>query len=613
MCGITGWIDFNQDLTQTEKIINRMTASLEKRGPNAGGVYLSEHAALGHRRLVVIDPEGGGQPMHKTFAGNRYTIVYNGELYNTLEIRSQLEHCGHVLQSRNSDTEVLLTAYIQWGTECINKCNGIFAFAIWDDHEQSLFMARDRLGVKPLFYTCKNEMVCFASEMKAILAHPQMKAEVDAEGLAEIFVMGPARTPGVGVFKGIQELKPGHFMVFDRSGLHVQRYWQLSSQPHTEDLPTTAAHLRALLEDTVQRQLIADVPVCTLLSGGLDSSALTAMAAKHFGGEPLKTFSVNYLDQEQYFRSNAFEKDADAPWIQIVANHLGTLHKEIIINSQELFENLPAALLANDLPGMTDIDSSLLLFCKAIKKEAVVALSGECADEVFGGYPWFTQAPSLTTQGFPWIRQLDKREQFFSPTLLHSISVQDYAWERYKEALAEVPRLEGENPEEASIREMFYLNISRFMPTLLDRKDRMSMACGLEVRVPFSDHRLVEYVWNIPWYLKNYKNMSKGILRLALQDLLPDEVLFRPKSPYPRIHHPQYERLIRQKLQSIVEDNHSPLHSLINKAAVEQVLYAKGGVMNQPWFGQLMGEIQFMAYLIQINYWLISYNINLCI
>lgn len=615
MCGIAGWIDFNSDLRHQGKVINSMCATLEKRGPNASGTYLSSQAILGHRRLVVIDPEGGGQPMSKIYAGKSYTITYNGELYNTLEIRQLLESYGHLFLSRNSDTEVLLTAYIHWGKECVKKFNGIFAFAIWDESEQSLFMARDRLGVKPLFYSRKGKRLLFASEIKALLAHPGIKAEIDREGLAEIFAMGPARTPGLGVFKGIHELKPGHTISYNRNEMQIERYWQLESAPHQEDLETTTAHLRELLEDTVQRQLIADVPVCTLLSGGLDSSALTALAVRHFQAQDLilKTFSVNYRDQEQYFKANQFERDADAPWIKTVSTSLGTIHREIVIDSQELAGALPAALMANDLPGMTDIDASLLLFCQEIKKEAVVALSGECADEVFGGYPWFRQANSLQGQGFPWIRQLAARAQYLSPALLNSISMQEYAWERYKEALKEVPRLEGEKQDEASIRELFYLNISRFMPTLLDRKDRMSMACGLEVRVPFSDHRLVEYVWNIPWAMKNDKNMSKGILRRALIGLLPNEVLFRPKSPYPKNHHPQYQELIRSELQRIINDTSSPLLALINKTMIEQVLFSGRAFMDQPWFGQLMGTVQFMAYLIQINRWLQVYNINLCL
>ncbi len=616
MCGIVGWIDYNNDLKQQNQVIEAMTASLERRGPNASGCYLSTHAALGHRRLVVVDPEGGGQPMSKMRDGKSYTIIYNGELYNTLEIRRLLESYGHQFLSRNSDTEVLLTAYIQWGKECVKRLNGIFAFAVWDESEQSLFMSRDRLGVKPLFYIRRGNLFLFASEIKALLAHPAIEAQLDGEGLAEIFALGPARTPGMGIFKGINELKPGHSLLFNNhNGMQVQRYWQLESLPHLEDLDTTAAHVRELLQDTVLRQLVADVPVCTLLSGGLDSSALTAIAARHYQTQnmTLKTFSVNYLDQAQYFLANQFEKDADAPWIEQVSSSLGTIHKEILINSHELAGALPAALMANDLPGMTDIDASLLLFCRAIKQEAVVALSGECADEVFGGYPWFRQAEALQGHGFPWIRNIEARSKYLSPSLLGQISLQDYAWQKYKEALAEVPRLDEENQHEASIRELFYLNISRFMPTLLDRKDRMSMACGLEIRVPFSDHRLVEYVWNIPWAMKNDQDMSKGILRRALRGLLPDQVIYRPKSPYPKTHHPHYQIIIKSELQRIIKDPASPLLELVNKPAVEQILDSGQAFMNQPWFGQLMGGVQFMAYLIQINRWLLAYNIKLCI
>jgi asparagine synthase (glutamine-hydrolysing) len=477
-------------------------------------------------------------------------------------------------------------------------------------------MARDRLGVKPLFYVKKGNSFLFASEIKALLVHPQVEPVVDAEGLAEIFVLGPARTPGNGVFKGLYEVKPGHTLTYDYQGIHIHRYWCLESFPHQEDLDTTTCHLRELFQDTVKMQLVADVPICTFLSGGLDSSAITAVAAqvlREQGRPPLKTFSVDYLENDKYYRSNSFETSADTPWAERVSKYLGTDHEAIFIDSKELSNALRPSMEAHDLPGMTDIDASLYLFCREVRQGAVVALSGECADEILGGYPWFRAAEELGFDSFPWIRMLAERNAYLSPELVKKMNPEAYSRARYLEALTEVPRLEGESLAEARVREMFYLNISRFMPTLLDRKDRMSMAWGLEVRVPFSDHRLLEYIWNIPWSMKNHNGMSKGILRRALHGLLPNEVLLRQKSPYPKTHHPIYGQAVRSKLKIVLKNPASPLLELVNQEALDGILDSGQAFLKMPWFGQLMGDVQFMAYLLQVNRWLLKYKVKISI
>lgn len=614
MCGISGWIDWYLDLTGQGQIVQAMTRSLANRGPDAEGIWLSPNAALGHRRLIVVDPEGGLQPMSRSRAGNICTIVYNGELYNTDDLRRELQAHGCTFQSRNSDTEILLLAYMQWGPACVDKFNGIFAFAIWDEQSQSLFMARDRLGVKPFFYTQTGKSFLFASELKALLAHPEVSADIDHEGLAELLIMGPSRTPGQGVFRNVKELKPGHSMLYNRKGLRLQRYWALESRPHEDDLTKTVDTVRQLFFDSVSRQLVADVPVCTLLSGGLDSSAITAVAAREFrqsGFDPLHTYSVDYLGNADHFRPNQFQPDADAAWVRTVAGYLGTEHHYINIDNLELANALEASLTANDLPGMADIDSSLYLFCTEIKKQATVALSGECADEIFGGYPWFFNPEILSRDSFPWIRMIDERIEMLSPEIAALIHPQEYLADRYQEAMAETPYLAGESQLSARIRQMFYLNITRFMPTLLDRKDRMSMACGLEVRVPFSDHRLLEYVWNIPWEMKTCDNMAKGILRRALAGFLPEQVLARPKSPYPKTHNPYYLALMRERVQDILSEPASPVLNLIHPAFVQARLASSRPFMPQPWFGQLMGEAQYLAYLIQLNSWLVNYKVQI--
>ena len=615
MCGITGWIDWKSNLNDKRFILAKMVETLKNRGPDASGYWLSEHAAIGHRRLSVVDPEGGVQPMVRKRVGREYVITYNGELYNTQDLRVELENLGYTFNS-HSDTEVLLTSYIEWGTDCVRRFNGIFAFGIWSEYDQSLFLARDRFGVKPLFYTEKNGTFIFSSEIKALLAHPSVEPVIGIEGIAELFFIGPARTPGHGVYRGISELKPGYSLYYNREGIKINKYWSLESKPHIDDLDSTETCIRELFRDSVERQLIADVPVCTLLSGGLDSSAITAFAAsgfKKYGLGELHTYSIDYIGNDQYFKPNDFQPNSDAPWIKRVSEFLGTKHHYIMIDTPQLVDSLTTALHARDLPGMADIDSSLYLFCREVKKEATVALSGECADEIFGGYPWFHREELFNANTFPWSLALKERTTLLSPDILKLINPEEYVAKRYSDTLKEVPVLDGENAEESRRRELFYLNINWFMTTLLDRKDRMSMATGLEVRVPFCDHRLVEYVWNIPWWMKNFNQREKGILRQALKGILPDDVLERRKSPYPKTHNPSYLAAVSNWLSRILDDKGSPIHDLINTNVVRTMIESKELEFKRPWFGQLMNTAQLYAYLIQVDIWLREYKVNIAI
>lgn len=613
MCGITGWVNWDKNLENEGNIVVKMMETLAARGPDASGVYLSKHAAFGHRRLSVVDPENGAQPMIRYRGERRYIITYNGELYNTPELRQCLESEGYRFRT-NCDTEVLLTGYIEWGAACVERFNGIFAFGIWDETEETLFLARDRIGVKPLFYTTCGSGFLFGSELKALLAHPEVKPQIDKEGLAEVFIIGPARTPGHGVFRGISELRPGHSMVYSRKGMEIRQFWSLQSMPHNDDFNSTVYTIRELLQDIVKRQLVADVPVCTLLSGGLDSSALTALASDIYqkgGLGNIHTYSVDYLDNERYFTANSFQPNADSPWVRRVSELFSTCHHDIVLDTPELSGFLPQATISRDLPGMADVDTSLYLFCREIKKGATVALSGECADEVFGGYPWFYREEMINASCFPWAPKPEVRMEWLSPELWSAIKPQEYLQQRYQEALAEVPRLAGEDAQSSRMREIFYLSLTRWMPTLLDRKDRMSMASGLEVRVPYCDHRLVEYVWNVPWDMKNYQSREKGLLRHSLVGVLPEDVLWRRKSPYPKTHNPSYLNAVRQWLLQILNDPSSPLRDVVNVKRVRSMVQPEATVTNLPWFGQLMGSAQLFAYLIQVDTWLREYKVEL--
>ncbi|MDF2670489.1 MAG: asparagine synthase [Paenibacillus sp.] len=611
MCGITGWVDYRKDLTHYPSILINMTDTMALRGPDASGNWLTTHCALGHRRLSVMDPENGAQPMTRRRGDYAFTIVYNGELYNAPELKRELELRGHRF-STTCDTEVLLVSFIEWGRSCVDRLNGIFAFAIWSEEDESLFAARDRVGVKPFFYSYSHGSFLFGSEPKAILAHPSFQPEVDREGLAELFIIGPARTPGSGIYRGMAELKPGHCMVVDANGVSIKTYWQLESRPHEDDIEATAAQVRELLIDTVERQLASDVPVCTLLSGGLDSSALTAIAVdsyKRNGKGTLHTYSVDYVDNDKHFKSSVFTPNSDAPWIERMVDHLGTVQHNVVFDTPELVDSLRETVYARDMPGMADIDGSLYLFCREIKKGATVAISGEAADEIFGGYPWFHREESLNANTFPWSLSADTRLSIMSPELLDWLQPQATLDARYEQALSEVPRLAGETGQARRMREMSYLNITRFMPTLLDRKDRMSMAVGLEVRVPFCDHRLIEYVWNIPWEIKTSGDREKGILRKALKGILPDDVLTRKKSPYPKTHNPNYLHALQSQLLDILNEPSSPILQFIDVNRVRKLAELDASQMNLPWFGQLMSGPQLLAYLAMMNMWLKEYKV----
>ncbi len=611
MCGITGWVDFKKPLVREQSIMEKMTDTLSNRGPDDTNIWGKRHVLFGHKRLAVVDLEGGRQPMTRTHQGYDYTICYNGELYNTEDLRKELRQRGHQFKS-HSDTEVLLHSYMEWKEECIDRLNGIFAFTVWDEKRDLLFAARDRLGVKPFFYTEQGSSFLFGSEIKAILAHPEVKAKVDRSGLAEIFGLGPSRSPGSGVFKGIKEIRPGHAMIFSKDGLTVWRYWNVKSEKHTDSFEETVENVRSLFQDAVTRQLVSDVPVCTFLSGGVDSSAITATAAKHFekeGKGPLHTFSIDYEDNEQYFTSSSFQPNADGPWIKKMSDAFATVHHNCVISQEELAAYLEEAVLVRDLPGMADVDSSLLWFCREIKKDFVVSLSGECADEIFGGYPWFHSAEDV--KGFPWMRSMEERIGLLRDGWQKKLNLGEYVKAKYEETVQETPLLEGETGAEKRRRELFYLNMLWFMTTLLDRKDRMSMGASLEVRVPFADHRLVEYVWNIPWDVKMHGSREKGIFRKALEGILPDEVLYRKKSPYPKTHHPAYTKAVIRWLESLLEQKDSALYVFLDKKKLERLIETEGASFQVPWYGQLMKGPQLIAHLAQIHTWFENYRIDI--
>ena len=609
MCGFVGFANLKENISSKTNIYN-MNESISKRGPDEDGYYYEEHICLGHKRLIVVDPDGGKQPMSAMKDGNLYTIVYNGQLYNTKDLRSELEENGFTFDSY-SDTEVLLKSFIFWKYDVVKKLNGIFSFAIWNSKKNELFLARDHFGVKPLFYTIYNNTLVFASEIKALFKYPGIEAKLDEQSIAELFGIGPARTAGLGIFKNIYEIKPAHFGIFNENGLHIERYWKLESKVHTDNLGKTCDNVRFLLEDSISRQLVSDVPLCTFLSGGLDSSIITLYASKYCKKHnlpPLNTYSVDYVDNDKNFVKTDFQPNSDNYYINLMTEKLNTNHHTVVLDTPELASALEDAMIARDFPGMADVDSSLLLFCKNVKQNATVSLTGECADEIFGGYPWFFRADALNSNTFPWSIAITERQNLLNPQIASKVNLKNYIDYRYQESLDEVDILDEDSMETAEKRRISHLTLNWFMQTLLDRSDRMAMYNGFELRVPFCDYRLAEYVWNIPWKMKALHGREKGLLRYIMKDLLPEEIVDRKKSPYPKTWNPTYLATVKDMLTKIMNDSNAPINNLLNRNYILKILETDGKAFTRPWFGQLMTGPQLMAYLCQVNMWLERYN-----
>lgn len=611
MCGFAGIVDFKKILTNEQVHLESMTDTLKMRGPDQHGYKSYPHVLFGHRRLIVVDPKGGLQPMTKEQGGFQYTLIYNGELYNTEDIRKELLNNGYQFDSY-SDTEVLLTAYMCWGVNCVEKLNGIFAFAVYDEKLEQVLLVRDQLGVKPFFYSIQGTTLILGSEIKTVLAHPAVSPTVDREGLTEIFGLGPAVRPGSAVFKEISELPPAHLAIINKKDIVIKEYWQLRATENHETLEEATEHLQHLLIDAIERQLVGDVPLCTFLSGGLDSSAISAIAARSYKkrNKVLTTYSLDYEDNDKYFRASIYQPTSDQYWALQMAEFIQSNHRTYTIKHDELAYALRSAVLARDLPGMADIDSSLFLFCKEIREDFIVALSGECADEVFGGYPWYTRPELRNLETFPWSNFVRSRKQLLSPEYA-SLPLEEIVQENYLDSLKLVPQLGYESLERQRTREIFYLNMKWFMVNLLNRKDRMSMANSLEVRVPFADYRLVEYAFNLPDDYLFYQGREKGLLRKALKGILPEDIIYRKKSPYPKTHNPIYTQLVSNMLSEVLQNKNAPLFTIINKEFAQKLVDTKGEAYTRPWFGQLMTGPQLIAYLVQLNIWLESYKVKL--
>ncbi|GDY32568.1 asparagine synthase (glutamine-hydrolyzing) [Gandjariella thermophila] len=578
MCGIAGWVSFDRDLATERATVDAMTETMACRGPDARGTWIDGPAALGHRRLAVIDIEGGAQPMSVDTPDGAVAMTYSGEAYNYAELKEELRRRGHRFRTE-SDTEVVLHGYLEWGEAVVDRLNGMYAFAIWDSRTRRLVMVRDRMGIKPFYFYRTPDGVLFGSEPKAILANPLAKRVVDADGLREL--MSFSKTPGHAIWSGMREVVPGTLVVVDADGLRERTYWKLSTREHTDDQDTTVGRVRELLDDIVRRQLVADVPRCVLLSGGLDSSAITALSARQLAAhdEKVRSFAVDFVGQAENFKPDDLRATPDTPYVHDVAQHVASQHRDIVLDHHTLAdpEVRRAVIRARDIPaGLGDLDASLYLLFKAIREHSTVALSGESADEVFGGYAWFHDPAIQRADTFPWLAHRmmaeSNRMRLLEPGLESRLDMFGYIQDRYREAVAEVEPLPGADEHEQRMRVISYLHLTRFVRVLLDRKDRMSMAVGLEVRVPFCDHRLVEYVYNTPWSLKTFDGREKSLLRHATQDVLPRSVVQRVKSPYPSTQDPHYAGALQQLGKELLAEPSHPIFQLVNRSWLDETL-----------------------------------------
>ena len=604
MCSICGMIDFKEK--PSEELLNKMGSVMKSRGPDATDSYCDQTVALHHNRLSVMDPKNGRQPMRATFEGREYVIVYNGEIYNSPELRKELEPYGAIFKT-NCDTETVLWCYIIFGNECPKKLNGIFAFAVYDVHDRKVFFARDRLGVKPFFFAEKDGQFLFASEIKALLQNPNVSRKIDREGLWQLIFLSPVTLSGSGVFRDIKELKPAECAEFSESGLKVWKYWFLEAKPWSGDAKLAANDVGELIADAVRRQTVSDVPLCTFLSGGLDSSVLTALAAEIYRkkGKTLSTYSFEYEGNRENFKQSLFQPQGDDEFARYLARWLMTDHTVLIAPNCEVADCLLPATDARDFPGQADIDSSLLLFCRQVKKHHTVAISGECSDEIFGGYPWFYRPEMLYRDFFPWIHEPMARASIFRADFAHAEEGFSYLSGEYKKIINDCLTLPWDSDSMRQSRIATCLSVGYFMTSLLERKDRMSMYSGLEVRVPFADHRIIEYVYNVPWEIKFQNGVEKALLRNSMTKYLPEKILWRKKSPYPKTHSPEYRKKVTEMLKDRL-DRHGILSEVVDKNVLESALLGE----DKTWFGQLMSTPQLIAWLIQFDYWVEKYNVE---
>lgn len=531
-----------------------------------------------------------------------------GWIRNADALRSELRSESAVPEPDATLSQLLLHAYRRWGERCVEKLEGPVICIVVDHARERLLLATDRMGeAGPVFYAAHGKSVSFAGHPAPLLEAPNVSRVVNADGWREVFGLGPARTPGRTPFRDVFSLPAGYLLTADAHGQRIARYFSLEAKPHEDSAETTAGQVRALVEQAASDA--ARFHPAAMLSGGLDSTVLTALLANR-AALPVRTFSVDYEDNEQHFQGGSYQPEQDAPYVEKAVRAIGCEHTKVILRIESLLDALNDATAARGFPGMADVDSSLLLFSRRIACDARHVVSGECGDEVFGGYPWFHRQALIDQDGFPWSGSIALRQRTLRPDVRQALRLDEYVADSWQSALLRQAALPGEDKRESRLRRLQGVCFEYFMTNLQERASAMGAAAGLTVLTPFCDDRLVRYVYNVPWRIKTMGGQEKGLLRSAMRSLLPDELLLRKKSPYPKTHHPLYAQLTRQALADILKEDSAPILQLLDRPSVEQLMRGDLSPGETPWFGQLMAGPQMLAYLIQVNQWMLRYRVE---
>jgi asparagine synthase (glutamine-hydrolysing) len=554
MCGICGILDM-RDAPVSPEALAGMTARLSHRGPDDAGVHLDGAVGFGHRRLSVIDLSRGRQPL-----GNEdgtVWVTYNGEIYNYRGLRPPLERKGHRFAT-DCDTEIIVHAYEEDGLDCVSQFNGMFAFALWDRAKRLLVLARDRLGVKPLYYGVFDGVFLFASEIKAILAHPAARREIDPDGVAD-YLLCTSLLDSRTMFRGIRSLAPGSILSVHDGELRLHVYWSMARAALRHagtSLEESRDAVRGLLDSAVAAQVVSDVPLGTLLSGGLDSSVVSALAAGHVGGR-LKTFAMGY-DHGATLRPD----DIDGCYAKLVARAYHTDHTEFVFQPADYRDAMSRATWHVEKP--VDLTSpSLFLLYREVKPNVTVVMSGEGADELFAGYYFFLDRCGLGAPAeFPWAPYLDEVTALLDPAFVARTRCRD----RIRTTLsAEMDTFQSDDP----LNKLLYLFLKYYLVEMLERLDKTSMAWGVESRVPFLDHHLVEYVLDLPATHKAKPDTNKVVLRTVAADLLPAAVVTRQKRPVPIPVDPKSVWAERNRANALVQAPGSRIAGYFDREKVD--------------------------------------------
>ncbi len=561
MCGISGEFRFDGKRPDRRNM-QAMLAKLERRGPDSEGSYFKDAIALGHRRLAIIDlSERSNQPMHEEVHG--LSLVFNGTIYNYSSLRKELQHFGHVFKSEG-DSEVILKAYAEWGVQCLQRLHGMFAFAIWDEKRKRLFVARDRIGIKPLYFSRNKNRLLFASTTQAILAaDASISNELDPLALHNIFTMHAVVPAPRTVLAEIKKVQPAHYMLFHENGsVEEQCYWTLNAtRPrHAMDENEWIDAIHTSLKQSVhRRKTVADVPVGVLLSGGLDSSMLVALLSEA-GVSDLKTYSVGFEDHPD-------EKGDEFEYSDLVANTFNTDHHRFVVKNSEVLPRLPDAFANMTEPMFGQDAIAFYLLSEVISKEVKVVQSGQGADEVFGGYFWYPQMHFSIEKGINRFSKsyFDRTHEEYLEMMSKPYHVHNYTSELIEEKL---------NSFEADqyIDRVLALDVTTLVvDDPVKRVDNMTMAWGLEARVPFLDQNLVELAARMPAEYK-LPNGGKHVLKRISRGLLPDKIIDRSKAyfPMPALKFVQGEFL--EFMREILLNDAAKRRGLFEPAYVEKLL-----------------------------------------